>query len=211
VLQTNPKVIERCILMSSDPGDLILDPTCDSGTTAFVAEQLGRCWITTDTTRVALALARTRLMAGRFTYYVLADSPEGIQKEAELTGTVPNRGGKTESDVKKGFVYERIPHITLKSIAQNDEIDVIYAQHEDKLEPIREKLNGIKIRDDSSLKLFRIGDTPVLRGTAFVRNQRNAALWTRGWTPRLGTYPGLEVPNPLSVEFCRGDAAIETV
>jgi adenine-specific DNA-methyltransferase len=143
VVQTNPKVIERCILMSSDPGDLILDPTCGSGTTAFVAEQLGRRWITTDTSRVALALARTRLMAGRFTYYVLADSPEGIQKEAELTGTVPDRSGKTESDVKKGFVYKRIPHITLKSIAQNDEIDVIYAQHQEKLEQIREKLNKI--------------------------------------------------------------------
>lgn len=77
--------------------------------------------------------------------------------------------------------------------------------------PSHTNIVGVKIRDDSSLKLFRVGDTPVLRGTAFVRNRRNAALWTRGWTPRLETYPGLEVPNPLSVELCRGDAAIETV
>jgi hypothetical protein len=77
--------------------------------------------------------------------------------------------------------------------------------------PKETNLVGVKIRDDSSLKLFRSGDTPVLRGTAFVRNHRNAALWTRGWTPRLNTYPGLEVPNPLSVEICRGNAPIETV
>ena len=77
--------------------------------------------------------------------------------------------------------------------------------------PSQKSIVGVKIRDDSSLKLYRSGDTPVLRGTAFVRNARNAALWTRGWTPRLGTYPGLEVPNPLSVEICRGDAPIETV
>jgi hypothetical protein len=70
---------------------------------------------------------------------------------------------------------------------------------------------GVKIRDDSSLKLFRSGDTPVLRGTALVRNAHNATLWTRGWTPRLATYPGLEVPNPLSVDICRGHASIETV
>jgi hypothetical protein len=77
--------------------------------------------------------------------------------------------------------------------------------------PSQTNIVGVKIRDDSSMKLFRIGDTPVLRGTALVRNPRNAALWTRGWTPRLGTYPGLEVPNPLSIEICRGNASIETV
>ena len=141
VVQTNTKIVERCMLMTTDPGDLVLDPTCGSGTSAFVAEQWGRRWITSDTSRVALALARTRLMAGRYPFYTLADSPEGIEKEAELTGTVPNRRAKTDSDVKKGFVYKRVPHVTLKSIAQNDEIDAIYAQHQDKLEPIREMLN----------------------------------------------------------------------
>ena len=89
VVQTSTKVIERCLLMTTDPGDLVLDPTCGSGTTAYVAEQWGRRWITFDTSRVALALARTRLMAAKFPYYLLADSPEGIKKEAELTGKMP--------------------------------------------------------------------------------------------------------------------------
>jgi adenine-specific DNA-methyltransferase len=141
VVQTNPKVVERCILMTTEPGDLVLDPTCGSGTTAHVAEEWGRRWITTDTSRVALALARTRLMAARYPYFLLADSSEGIGKEAEVSGTVPNRGTKTESDVKKGFVYKRVPHIKLKSIAQNEEIDTIFAQHQEKFDPLREQLN----------------------------------------------------------------------
>jgi adenine-specific DNA-methyltransferase len=121
VVQTNSKVIERCLLMTTDPGDLVLDPTCGSGTTAYVAEQWGRRWITCDTSRVALALARTRLMAAKYPYYLLADSPEGGKKESELTGKVPP-DYKTEGDIRKGFVYKRVPHITLKSIANNPEI-----------------------------------------------------------------------------------------
>jgi adenine-specific DNA-methyltransferase len=121
VVQTDSKVIERCMLMTTDPGDLVLDPTCGSGTTAFVAEQWGRRWITIDTSRVAIALARTRLMAAKFPYYLLADSLEGVRKEAELTGKTPP-DYKTENDIKKGFVYERIPHVTLKSIANNPDI-----------------------------------------------------------------------------------------
>ena len=117
----NTKVIERCLLMTTDPGDLVLDPTCGSGTTAYVAEQWGRRWITSDTSRVALALARTRLMAAKYPYYLLADSPEGIKKEAELTGKTPP-DYKTEGDIKKGFVYKRVPHVTLKSIANNPDI-----------------------------------------------------------------------------------------
>ncbi|MFC2041540.1 site-specific DNA-methyltransferase [Chloroflexota bacterium] len=121
VVETNPKVIERCLLMTTDPGDLVLDPTCGSGTTAYVAEQCGRRWITIDTSRVALALARTRLMAARFPYYLLADSPEGVKKESELTGRIPPEY-KTGGDIKKGFVYKRVPHVTLKSIANNPDI-----------------------------------------------------------------------------------------
>jgi adenine-specific DNA-methyltransferase len=121
VVQTTTKVIERCLLMTTDPGDLVLDPTCGSGTTAYVAEEWGRRWITIDTSRVALALARTRLMSARFPYYLLADSPEGIKKEAELTGRTPP-DYKTQGDIKKGFVYKRVPHITLKSIANNPDI-----------------------------------------------------------------------------------------
>jgi adenine-specific DNA-methyltransferase len=121
VVQTPDRVIERCLLMTSDPGDLVLDPTCGSGTTAYVAEQWGRRWITTDTSRVALALARTRLMTGRFPYYLLSDSPEGVKKEAELSGKMPPPY-KTEGDIRKGFVYQRVPHVTLKSIANNPDI-----------------------------------------------------------------------------------------
>jgi adenine-specific DNA-methyltransferase len=121
VVETSSKVVERCLLMTTDPGDLVLDPTCGSGTTAYAAEQWGRRWITCDTSRVALALTRTRLMTARYEYYVLADSPEGIRMEAELTGKLPPEY-KTEGDIKKGFVYERVPHVTLKSIANNSDI-----------------------------------------------------------------------------------------
>ncbi len=140
VVQTNTKVIERCMLMATDPGDLVLDPTCGSGTAAYVAEQWGRRWITIDTSRVAVTLARTRLMSARFPYYMLADSPEGMEKESELTG-VPTESNGFTNDVRKGFVYKRVPHITLKSIAQNpeieegmsrDEIDAAIARHSDK-------------------------------------------------------------------------------
>jgi adenine-specific DNA-methyltransferase len=125
VVQTIASVIERCLLMTTDPGDLVLDPTCGSGTTAYVAEQWGRRWITIDTSRVALALARARLMGARYPYYLLADSPEGQRKEADLAGR-PYVEKPTYSDIRHGFVYERVPHITLKSIANNAEIDVIY-------------------------------------------------------------------------------------
>jgi adenine-specific DNA-methyltransferase len=121
VVETSTKVVQRCLLMTTDPGDLVLDPTCGSGTTAYVAEQWGRRWITCDTSRVALALARTRLMAAKYSYYLLADSPEGIKKESELTGKVPPEH-KTEDDIKKGFVYRRVPHVTLKSIVSNSDI-----------------------------------------------------------------------------------------
>ena len=121
VVETSSKVIERCILMTTDPGDLVLDPTCGSGTTAYVAEQWGRRWITCDTSRVALALARTRMMGAKYPYYLLSDSPEGIKKEAELTGKMPPEY-KTEDDIKKGFVHKRVPHVMLKSIANNPDI-----------------------------------------------------------------------------------------
>ena len=112
VVQTNAEVVERCILMTTDPGDLVLDPTCGSGTTAYVAEQWGRRWITIDTSRVALALARARIMGARYPYYLLADSPEGQRKEGEVTRTPPKET-PTHGDIRHGFVYERVPHFTL--------------------------------------------------------------------------------------------------
>ncbi|MFN0054205.1 MAG: site-specific DNA-methyltransferase [Planctomycetales bacterium] len=141
VVQTSTKVIERCILMTTDPGDLVLDPTCGSGTTATVAEQWGRRWITIDTSRVALALARARIMGARYPFYLLADSREGQLKEAEVTRTAPS-SQPVQGSIRHGFVYERVPHITLKSIANNAEIDVIWEKWQATLEPLREKLNA---------------------------------------------------------------------
>jgi adenine-specific DNA-methyltransferase len=142
VVQTSTGAIERCLLMTTDPGDLVLDPTCGSGTTAYVAEQRGRRWITIDTSRVALALARTRLMAARFPYYLLSDSPEGQLKEGEIIGYVPS-DLKATGDIKKGFVYKRVPHVTLKSIANNEEIDAIHAKWKPKQDEARAHLNII--------------------------------------------------------------------
>ena len=141
VVQTATKTIERCLLMATDPGDLVLDPTCGSGTTATVAEQWGRRWITIDTSRVALALARARLMGARYPYYLLADSREGQLKESEITRTAPATQ-PVYGKVRQGFVYERVPHITLKSIANNAEIDVIWEQWQATLEPLRATLNA---------------------------------------------------------------------
>jgi adenine-specific DNA-methyltransferase len=134
--------VERCILMATDPGDLVLDPTCGSGTTATVAEQWGRRWITIDTSRVALALARTRLMSAKYPYYLLADSREGRAKEQAVSGKVaPDT--PTQNDLRHGFVYERAPHVTLKSIANNAEIDVLWEEAQQTLEPLRARLNKI--------------------------------------------------------------------
>ncbi len=137
-VQTATKFVERCLLMTTDPGDLILDPTCGSGTTAYVAEQWGRRWITIDTSRVALALARTRLMAARFPYYYLADScPQMTQmtadediknylrqsaSSADKNSSSSAEGFRSPPDIRKGFVYKRVPHVTLKSIANNPDI-----------------------------------------------------------------------------------------
>jgi adenine-specific DNA-methyltransferase len=140
VVQTSNKVIERCILMTTDPGDLVLDPTCGSGTTAYVAEQWGRRWITCDTSRVALALTRTRLMTARYPYYLLTDSPGGIKKQSELAGKIFS-DTETQYDIRKGFVYRSVPHVTLGSIANNPdikegmsrrEIDAAIARHAEK-------------------------------------------------------------------------------
>jgi adenine-specific DNA-methyltransferase len=142
VVQTSPLVLQRCILLTTDPGDLVLDPTCGSGTTATVAEQWGRRWITMDTSRVALALARTRVMSARHPYYLLADSPEGRAKEASLTGR-PAPDAPTSGDLRQGFVYDRAPHVTLRSIANNAEIDVIWEAAQPGLEADRAALNAL--------------------------------------------------------------------
>lgn len=129
VCQTNLKVINRCLLMTTDPGDLVLDPTCGSGSTAYAAEQWGRRWITIDTSRVALALARTRIMTAKYPYYLLADSEAGIKKEMEITGKAIVRDAFNK--ISQGFVYERVPHIKLSAIANDAEIDIIWEKYAD--------------------------------------------------------------------------------
>ncbi len=141
VVETSTKVIQRCMLMATDPGDLVLDPTCGSGTTAFACEQWGRRWITIDTSRVALALARALVMGARFQYYLLADSRQGQVKEAELRrterATSPVRG-----DVRLGLVYERAPHVTLKTIANDSEIDIIWERFLAPMESLLLEINS---------------------------------------------------------------------
>ena len=146
VVQTNTRIVERCMMMCTDPGDLVVDPTCGSGTTAFVAEQWGRRWITIDTSRVALALARQRLMASRFPWYLLADSPEGAKKEQSLSASALPRQSFGH-DIRQGFVYDRVQRVTLKAIANNPDIvdgmsraqiDAAIKRHSD-FEPLYDK------------------------------------------------------------------------
>jgi adenine-specific DNA-methyltransferase len=174
VVQTATKVIQRCVLMATDPGDLVLDPTCGSGTTAYVAEQWGRRWITIDTSRVALALARARIMGARYPYYLLADSREGQKQEAKLTGRVPSEA-PVKGDVRQGFVYERVPHITLKSIANNAEIDVIWEEYQPWLEEYRGILNGLLGKDWQEWEIPREADP----AWASAPREMHATWWTK--------------------------------
>lgn len=121
VVQTSERVVQRCMLMTTDPGDMVLDPTSGSGTTAVVAEKWGRRWITCDTSRVAITLAKQRLMTASFDYYVLRYPHEGL---------------------KGGFDYETVPHITLKSIANNPDIDAIYDEDHPKIAAALDELNA---------------------------------------------------------------------
>lgn len=158
VVQTASSVIERCVLMTTDPGDLVLDPTCGSGTTANVSEQWGRRWITIDTSRVALALARARIMGARYPYYLLADSREGQMKEAEVTRSAPS-SMPVHGNIRHGFVYERVPHVMLSDIANNAEIDVIWDKWQQNLEPLREKLNALIQKQWQEWEVPREADT----------------------------------------------------
>lgn len=124
VVQTAERVVERCMLMTTDPGDLVLDPTCGSGTTAYVAEKWGRRWITCDTSRVAVTLAKQRLMTASFDYFALRYPHEGL---------------------KGGFIYKTVPHVMLKSIANNPEIDAIYERLHPRIENALGDLNSVFI------------------------------------------------------------------
>ncbi len=192
VVQTNAKIVERCVLMATDPGDLVLDPTCGSGTTAYVAEQWGRRWITIDTSRVALALARARIMGARYPYYLLKDSRDGQPKEAEVTRTAPSTQ-PTHGSIRHGFVYERVPHITLKSIANNAEIDVIWTQWQATLEPLREQLNA------ALGKQWEEWEIPREAGAGWSDTAKN--LHAEWWQARIARQQEIDASIAAKAEF----------
>ena len=194
VVQTATDVVQRCLLMASDPGDLVLDPTCGSGTTAFVAEQWGRRWITIDTSRVSLALARSRIMGARYPYYLLADSREGQLKEAEITRSAPSTA-PTNGNVRQGFVYERVPHITLKSIANNTEIDVIWDQYQEILDPIRAEINAM------TKNKWEEWEVPREAGNDW--SDQAKALHSRWWQKRIARQHEIDSSIAAKAEFER--------
>jgi adenine-specific DNA-methyltransferase len=192
VVETYTEVIQRCVLMTTDPGDLVLDPTCGSGTTAYIAEQWGRRWITIDTSRVALALARARIMGARYPYYVLADSREGQRKEAEITNNAPSEAA-THGNVRQGFVCERVPHITLKSIASNAEIDVIWDEYQKLLNPLREDLT-------TALKVtWEEWEIPSSADEKW--SQRAKEVHAEWWKARIARQRAIETSITARVDF----------
>jgi len=192
VVETAEKFVQRCMLMTTDPGDLVLDPTCGSGTTAYVAEQWGRRWITIDTSRVALALARARIMGARYSYYLLVDSKDGQTKEAQITGRAPSEA-PTYSNVRQGFVYERVPHIMLKSIANNAEIDVIWEEYQQKLGPLREELNAALKKQWQEWEIPRDADE--------AWPQKTKDLHAECWEQRIARQKKIDASIAAKAEF----------
>jgi adenine-specific DNA-methyltransferase len=192
VVQTSPAVIQRCILMVTDTSDLVLDPTCGSGTTCYVAEQLGRRWITIDTSRVALALARSRVMGAKYPFYLLADSRGGQLKEAEVSRSMPTNLA-THGNLRHGFVYERVPHITLKSIANNAEIDVIWENWQKVLEPLREGLN------QALRKTWQEWEIPREAESSWSADAKK--LHADWWKARIGRQQEIDASIAAKAEF----------
>ncbi len=192
VVQTNAKIVQRCLMMATDPSDLVLDPTCGSGTTAYVAEQWGRRWITVDTSRVALALARARIMGARYPYYLLADSREGQLKEAEITHSAP-ASQPIWGNIAHGFVYERVPHITLKSIANNSEIDVIWEKFQTILEPLRDALNTVLRTQWQEWEIPRDADAKW--------SEEAKKLHTDWWQQRIARQKEIDASIAAKAEF----------
>jgi adenine-specific DNA-methyltransferase len=192
VVQTSEKLSERCLLMATDPGDLVLDPTCGSGTSAAMAEKWGRRWITIDTSRVALALARSRVMGAKYPFYLLADSREGQLKEAELTRGMPSNQA-TYGNLRHGFVYDRVPHITLKSIANNSEIDVIWDNWQKVLEPLREAMNKALKKGWLEWEIPREADS------AWSKEVKN--LHADWWQARVSRQKELDASIAAKAEF----------
>lgn len=158
VVQTHEKIVSRCVLMSTDPGDLVLDPTCGSGTTAYVAERWGRRWITIDTSRVSCTLARTRLMGARFPYYILRDSSAGRLIEARYADQVAY-STPPQGRVTLGFALTRVPKISLKTVSNNSEIDEIWDRHQESTESLRKRLNAVVSADFSEWNIPRVEES----------------------------------------------------
>jgi adenine-specific DNA-methyltransferase len=192
VVQTATSIVERCVLMSTDPGDLVLDPTCGAGTTATVAEEWGRRWITIDTSRVALALARARIMGARYPYYLLADSREGQVKEADVSQTAPS-SRPVHGSVRHGFVYERVPHITLKSIANDAEIDVIWEKWQATLEPLLGKLNSELAEEWEEWQ--------IPRGAVGSWSKRAMELHAEWWDARIARQEEIDTSIAAKADF----------
>ena len=217
VVQTNTNVVQRCILMATDPGDLVLDPTCGSGTTAYVAEQWGRRWITIDTSRVALALSRARIMGARYQFYLLADSREGQLKEAAVSHSAPSEN-PTHGDIRHGFVCERVPHVTPSVIANNTEIDVIWERCQESLEPLRENINKILKQEWEDWEIPRESDDnwPTEAKNCMPNGgMPDLLVWRKSMPPslpkqilriyaigRTKTNPKLGLPDPLRSKVC---------
>jgi adenine-specific DNA-methyltransferase len=192
VVQTSAKAIERCLLMATDPGDLVLDPTCGSGTTAYVAEQWARRWITIDTSRVALALARARIMGARYPYYLLSDSREGQLREAEITRSAPSTQS-VHGSIRQGFVYGRVPHIMLSSITNNAEIDVIWDEWKKTLEPLREQLNATLKKSWAEWEIPREADPKWHDATK--------KLHVEWWQARMARQKAIDASIAAKAEF----------
>ncbi len=190
VVQTSTKVVERCLLMTTDPGDLVLDPTCGSGTAAYAAEKWGRRWITIDTSRVAVTLARARLMGAKFPYYLLADSPEGFKKQKEMGRIPPDAPAPAfRHNVRKGFVYKTVPHITLRDIANNEEIDEIHARYQPELDQLRAEINALTGQHWEEWEIPRL---PSPYQTEKDRQATEKALADQGITPGSDAWKKLE-------------------
>ena len=192
IVQTSNEVVKRCIIMSTNPGDLVLDPTCGSGTAAYVAEQWGRRWITIDTSRVALALARARIMGARYPHYVLSDSRDGQLKGAAVARTAPSEA-PTYGDIRQGFVYERVPHVTLRDIANNSEIDVIWEAAQKDLDLLREELN----RDLGE----SWGEWEVPRDGEETWSDKARSLHVRWWKQRIALQKKIDASITANADY----------
>ena len=186
VVQTDSRAVERCMLMTTDPGDLVLDPTCGSGTTAYVAEQRGRRWIAIDTSRVALALAKHRLMTARFDYYRLRDlNAEDVARNPDGTWIADVDGDGKPTGKRLTFDCRTVPHITLRSIARNTSLDPIFARHEPILNDALAALNRMLDLVEANLK-------ESLAGKLVARHRQEGASAVTDADVRRWLLPGAD-------------------